>query len=187
MTCPHKEEIWERIDAANVAAGVFRDWTVSERDQMEALADELNDELLGLKPASSDESKLREARARDRQLLRDLAQRAKALGWKHLNDLSCPRRLVGKRCKGMRCWCGAIRSGAHWPFRELNDHGATWYCRRNGCEFVLWEPYCTRELHLDELIAVAAQDGIQVRRAESVWNPPGTFGIMFYPTGFPPA
>lgn len=39
------DETWQRIDAANKAAGGQVDWTVAERDQMEALADDLNREL----------------------------------------------------------------------------------------------------------------------------------------------
>lgn len=38
-------ETWQRIAEANAAAGVADDWTVAERDQMEALADDLNREL----------------------------------------------------------------------------------------------------------------------------------------------
>ena len=36
------EETWSRIEEANIAAGWFGDWTLAERDQIEALADDLN-------------------------------------------------------------------------------------------------------------------------------------------------
>ena len=39
------EETWSRINEANIAAGWFGEWTVAERDQIEALADDLNQEL----------------------------------------------------------------------------------------------------------------------------------------------
>jgi hypothetical protein len=38
-------DTWDRINAANAAAGVFEEWSVAERDQIEALAVELNLEL----------------------------------------------------------------------------------------------------------------------------------------------
>lgn len=38
-------ETWQRIADANTAAGVDTDWTVAERDQMEAFADDLNRDL----------------------------------------------------------------------------------------------------------------------------------------------
>jgi hypothetical protein len=40
------DETWQRIAAANAAAGVDFDLSVAERDQLEALADDLNRELL---------------------------------------------------------------------------------------------------------------------------------------------
>jgi hypothetical protein len=39
-------DTWTRIEEANKAAGWPNDWTVAERDQIEALADDLNPELL---------------------------------------------------------------------------------------------------------------------------------------------
>jgi hypothetical protein len=42
----YTEDTWTRIDEANLAAGWPNDWTVAERDQIEALADDLNRELL---------------------------------------------------------------------------------------------------------------------------------------------
>ncbi len=43
----YEQDIWNRIDEANMAAGIFQDWTTAELDQMEALAEDLNRELLG--------------------------------------------------------------------------------------------------------------------------------------------
>ena len=40
------QETWSRIEEANIAAGWFGEWTLAERDQIEALADDLNRELL---------------------------------------------------------------------------------------------------------------------------------------------
>ena len=42
------EDTWTRIEEANITAGWPSDWTVAERDQMEALADQLNRELLSV-------------------------------------------------------------------------------------------------------------------------------------------
>jgi hypothetical protein len=39
------DETWQRIAEANKAAGVDSEWSVAERDQIEALADDLNREL----------------------------------------------------------------------------------------------------------------------------------------------
>ena len=41
----YAESIWDKIDEANIGAGVYRGWSISERDQMEALADEMNRDL----------------------------------------------------------------------------------------------------------------------------------------------
>lgn len=41
----HPDDTWQRIAEANRAAGVDVDWSVAERDQMEALADDLNRQL----------------------------------------------------------------------------------------------------------------------------------------------
>jgi len=38
----YTEDAWTRIEQANTAAGWSNDWTVAERDQIEALADDLN-------------------------------------------------------------------------------------------------------------------------------------------------
>ena len=40
------EDTWNRIEEANLAAGWPNDWTLAERDQIEALAEDLNKELL---------------------------------------------------------------------------------------------------------------------------------------------
>lgn len=42
----YTEDTWTRIEHANAAAGWPTGWTVAERDQIEALADDLNRELL---------------------------------------------------------------------------------------------------------------------------------------------
>ncbi|AKK28701.1 hypothetical protein AB431_20770 [Mycobacterium sp. EPa45] len=42
----HLDDTWQRIYEAKQAAGIDVDWTVAERDQMEALADDMNGELL---------------------------------------------------------------------------------------------------------------------------------------------
>ncbi|BBY86691.1 hypothetical protein MTOK_24730 [Mycolicibacterium tokaiense] len=39
------DDTWNRIAEANAAAGIDTDWSVAERDQTEALADDLNREL----------------------------------------------------------------------------------------------------------------------------------------------
>jgi len=39
------DDTWQRIAAANRAAGIDRGWSLAERDQMEAAADDLNREL----------------------------------------------------------------------------------------------------------------------------------------------
>lgn len=39
------DDTWNRIEACNIAAGWFGEWTVAERDQIEALADDLNREF----------------------------------------------------------------------------------------------------------------------------------------------
>jgi hypothetical protein len=186
MGCQHLDETWDRIEAANAAAGMFTDWSAAERDQIEAWADDLNDELLHPKPALW--SVIHQHEAPHRQHMRDVARRAEVLRWTRLSNRSCPRRLVGKRCKFEKCWCGSARSGDRWRFRALNDHGATWHCKRTERQFVLWEPY--QELNVGDLLEltrVAEQDGLQVRLTDSVWHPPLTFGIMFFPKDRPPA
>lgn len=103
-------------------------------------------------------------------------RRAKKLGWKFVDNRSCPLRLVGKRCRGYtRCWC--THNGDH--YHGLNDHGATWIDNK-GSKFVLWEPYAAGGCALAEVIRAAAEDGIEVRIKSSVWNPPSTVGIAFY-------
>lgn len=106
--------------------------------------------------------------------------RAAHLGWTYVSDRSCPRRLLGKRCKvstrrapSDRCWCE----------NGLNVHGGTWRdnpANRNQ-QFVLWQPYGADGDDLADVIAVARQDGLQVRIDSSVWNPEGrgTVGIRF--------
>lgn len=104
-------------------------------------------------------------------------RRAKKLGWKFVDNRSCPLRLVGKRCRGYtRCWC--THNGDY--YHGLNDHGATWIDNK-GSKFVLWEPYTAGGCALAEVIRAAAEDGIEVRIKSSVWNPPSTVGIAFYP------
>lgn len=115
-------------------------------------------------------------------------QRAESLGWKRVSYDSCPRRLVGKRCKRAswrnpesRCWCERTGVG------RLNDHGSTWRYkggRYKGQKFVVWEPYGADGDALAALIETAATDGLEVRVTASVWNPPGTVGIAFYPKNF---
>jgi hypothetical protein len=46
----YTDDAWTRIEEANRAAGWPNDWTVAERDQIEALADDLNRELLSIAP-----------------------------------------------------------------------------------------------------------------------------------------
>ena len=178
------EETWSRIEEANIAAGWSGDWSLAERDQLEALADEMNLELL-TQPVPNASPWLHDVNAAHRQHMREVAQRAKDVGWQYVDDRSCPRRLVDKRCKGLRCWCGSARTGSHWPFRNLNDHGGTWFCENHWGphqqRFVLWEPYAARGEHVAELVSVAEQDGLQVCITASVWNPPHTIGIAFYP------
>lgn len=104
--------------------------------------------------------------------------RAARLGWIYVSDDSCPRKLAGLWCRNNdeygTCWCTSFVSLG----RHLHDHGATWR-DRHGRGFVLWEPYDAHGDALAELIAAAGEDGIQVRIAESVWNPPATIGIRF--------
>lgn len=180
------EETWRRIDQANVAAGWFGEWTVAERDQIEALADELNAELLSKRTEFSSAPRpktLYDINAAHWQHMREVDERAKAIGWKHVDSSSCPRRLVGKRCRGTKCWCGNGSSGN--CFRDLDDHGATWLCEKHWGphqrKFVLWEPYAARGEYLAEVIRVANEDGLEVWLTASTWNPPHTVGIMFYP------
>ncbi|CAM4297802.1 hypothetical protein MB901379_03197 [Mycobacterium basiliense] len=163
MTCPYVEETWERIEQANNAVDRFPDWTIAERDQMEALADDLNKQLLETEPSRDELLRgIGKSEAPHWQHIFEVDQRAKALGWKRISNTSCPRPLVGKRCKGTLCWCGGMRSGEHGPFGELNDHGATWFDVRRNRQFVLWEPYGARAEYLAELINVAEQEGLQV-------------------------
>jgi hypothetical protein len=49
----YTEDAWTRIEEANLAARWPNDWTTAERDQIEALADDLNRELLEPKPVGS--------------------------------------------------------------------------------------------------------------------------------------
>lgn len=107
-------------------------------------------------------------------------ERANQLGWTQVSEQRCPRRLVGKHCKDMNCWCGTISSGdtTGSRIRRLNDHGATWD-HHQGFRFVLWEPYGANGDLLAELIALARKDGLLVDICPSVWCPPHTVGIRF--------
>ena len=107
--------------------------------------------------------------------------RGAGLGWAWVSDQRCPRRLVGKHCKDVNCWCGTISSGdtVGTRMRHLNDHGNTWRDHQ-GVNFVLWEPYGADGDELAELVSIARQDGLQVRVVSSVWNPPHTVGIAFF-------
>jgi hypothetical protein len=110
--------------------------------------------------------------------------RARKLGDTYVSDHSCPRKLVGKRCRNNydygACWCTDFTDLG----RHLHDHGATWRSR-HGTLFVLWEPYGADGDVLAELVATARHDGLAVRVCESVWNPPHTIGIRFDPVGQP--
>jgi hypothetical protein len=106
-------------------------------------------------------------------------QRAAQLGWTHVSDHACPRRLVGRNCLNdyRPCWCSYLLPE---PYRNpLNDHGNTWR-GRGGVQFVLWEPYGADCDELAYLISEHARDdGLRVWITSSVWNPPHTVGIRF--------
>jgi hypothetical protein len=104
-------ETWSRIEEANKAAGWPNDWTVAERDQMEALAENLNRELL-------------------------------ALHARHKH--------------------GPLRIAANCSLKTAPTK------RRDG-------------VLVAEILRVAEQDGLAVWIMASVWHPPKTVGIMFYP------
>src|SRR6516164_1129445 len=66
-----------------------------------------------------------------------MLERAKGRGWKYVDDRSCPRLLVGKRCRN---YANANSWGSCWCRTYANDHGYRWKdCEGN--KFVLWEPY----------------------------------------------
>jgi hypothetical protein len=107
-------------------------------------------------------------------------QRATMLHWTFVSDDRCPRRLVGRHCLDVRCWCGTVSAGdtVGTRLRHLNDHGATW-SNGDGKRFVLWEPYGAECEDLAELIEVAHRDRLRVEICPSVWCPPYTTGIRF--------
>lgn len=103
------------------------------------------------------------------------AARAEQLGWTWVSDHSCPRKLVGRRCRNNydygTCWCCKHQ-------HHLNDHGATWRTE-SGALFVLWEPYHAHSEDLAALAAAAHADGLRFDICQSVWNPPHTIGVRF--------
>jgi hypothetical protein len=187
--CAYATETWNRIDCADIAVGWPDDWTVAERDQMEALAEDLNRELLSRVSGEAagvscePQSFQQQANQAHREHMRQMHSRAAAIGWRYISSNSCPRRLIGKHCKGSKCYCCNGNSGT--GYRNLDDHGGTWFCDwhwgPHGEKFVLWAPYAARGEYVAELIRVAEQDGLQVHITASVWNPPHTVGIMFHP------
>ncbi len=125
----------------------------------------------------------------DHELYLQQLQRAGDLGWQKVSEHGCPRGLVGKRClkptfrdPDRRCWCQNSLLGHH-----LRDHAGTWRHetgRYKGQKFILWEPYGADGKSLAALIETAAADGLEVRVTASVWNPPRTVGIAFYPRDY---
>lgn len=116
-------------------------------------------------------------------------QRAERLGWQRVSEHGCPRRLVGKRClkptfrnPDRRCWCQNSLL-----VHQLRDHAGTWRHETGpykGQKFVLWEPYGADGESLAALNEIASADGLEVCVTASVWNPPGTVGIAFYPRDY---
>lgn len=86
-----------------------------------------------------------------------------------VSDRSCPRRLAGRRCADLTCWCAS----------RLNDHGRTWL-EPDGTRTVRWEPYDCCGLDLAEIVAAPAADGLAVYvTGGSRWNPGACFAIVF--------
>lgn len=91
-------------------------------------------------------------------------------GLRLVSDRSCPRLLVGKRCKQDDCWCQS------W----LNNHGNRYERTNTGRDLIMWEPYSADDRRLAEVLTAATADGIDVDLSGvSPWNPGYTMAITF--------
>jgi len=76
------------------------------------------------------------------------------MGYLNPRSGSCPRRLVGKRCR----WNSP--NGPCWCQTSINDHGGTY--TRHGERVVLWEPYAISPRALTAVVEAAEMDGLNV-------------------------
>lgn len=101
--------------------------------------------------------------------------RAANRGWKYVDDRSCPRLLVGKRC------LDHSRRGSYgtcWHHNHLNDHAHRWK-DSEGNKFVLWEPYQANMEDMTEVLTRAREDGLDVMTSSwGIWTR-NIVGLMF--------
>lgn len=102
-------------------------------------------------------------------------------GWRRSKGRVCPRQVLGKRCTAYgRDWRSACLCTQWQRTTWVWDHEHLWL-DRDGNYVLTLEPYLTvGNLHLDELLARAANDGLQVEvsDAESPWNPGATLLLV---------